>query len=732
MDLREAGRARCRDSLVAAACMCLLATGASSTCLDYPSFPRTVSVSGEHVRDVAIKDHYALVAAGDFGLQVFDVANPEAPSLVAAVPPQHYDTDFIEISGDMAAIVDNTLAWFADISDPTSPVPLGSVALSYSVEDVAVENSLLFVSGGFASGGFSIVDFSDPHDPRLAGSIGFFDAGAVDAEGDFAYVTDYPDILAIDVSQPESPAVVGATTLPVDNDLLACGSALYVAAGGTTWIIDISDPSSPHNLGWVAGGGYHLDRDGDFLYGAGPDGLSILSIHDPVSPFLVGTLAIRNGGSRVAARGQYAYLAAWSAGMRIVDLGLRKTPPVAATFEVQGGAFDVAISEGLAYVACDQTYSSSAGLEIWDVATPETPVFRGRIDTPGWGGPRVDASGSFACLADDTGLYVIDVGDPTRPTLAMTLTLFNFTLDVALRGDVAYVVGGYPFEMIVVDLSRLGNRPVRSRHPMATGGWTAAVIGDLLCVGTQNRLFLFDVDDPRSPVLLTNLWVGSRVLNIAPVGETLLYVATHQNDVVIVDISDPAVPVLLGSFATAGEPTAIGVGKRYGFIADNFAGVQIVDVADAENPRIIGGACVGGVSGMAVQNGFAVCAQGEESTLKILSPQCGTGSGEGFLRPRTETNEPAGFALDTWPNPFAREISAVFSVPAGREVDLAIYDVAGRRLRALTRGRFPAGEHRIVWDGTANDGMRIASGVYFLRLQSEREVLVRRIVRRDP
>ena len=46
-------------------------------------------------------------------------------------------------------------------------------------------------------------------------------------------------------------------------------------------------------------------------------------------------------------------------------------------------------------------------------------------------------------------------------------------------------------------------------------------------------------------------------------------------------------------------------------------------------------------------------------------------------------------------------------------VEARVYDVAGRRVRALADREFTAGEHSLVWDGTDDHGQRLARGVYF-------------------
>ena len=54
-----------------------------------------------------------------------------------------------------------------------------------------------------------------------------------------------------------------------------------------------------------------------------------------------------------------------------------------------------------------------------------------------------------------------------------------------------------------------------------------------------------------------------------------------------------------------------------------------------------------------------------------------------------------------------------FSLPEARDVSLAVFDLAGRRVETLERGRLSAGLHRVVWDAS-----RVPSGVYFCRLEA--------------
>jgi hypothetical protein len=53
-------------------------------------------------------------------------------------------------------------------------------------------------------------------------------------------------------------------------------------------------------------------------------------------------------------------------------------------------------------------------------------------------------------------------------------------------------------------------------------------------------------------------------------------------------------------------------------------------------------------------------------------------------------------------------------------VQVAIYDVSGRKVRNLADRVFPAGEHTLKWDGTDDAGNKVSRGVYFVRSGNNR------------
>jgi hypothetical protein len=79
------------------------------------------------------------------------------------------------------------------------------------------------------------------------------------------------------------------------------------------------------------------------------------------------------------------------------------------------------------------------------------------------------------------------------------------------------------------------------------------------------------------------------------------------------------------------------------------------------------------------------------------------------------------------PNPFSGQTVLEIGLPAAAEVTVEIYDVAGRRVRALTRG-LGAGWQRLAFDGRDGAGRPLASGVYFCRVSAAGETRAQKMV----
>ncbi len=106
---------------------------------------------------------------------------------------------------------------------------------------------------------------------------------------------------------------------------------------------------------------------------------------------------------------------------------------------------------------------------------------------------------------------------------------------------------------------------------------------------------------------------------------------------------------------------------------------------------------------------------------------------------------PAAYRSDlfqNYPNPFNPTTTIEFEVPGPSysgaigafpasglvPVTLAVYDIRGAVVRTLASGVYAPGRHRVVWDGTNSAGARVATGVYFYRMQTKESIRTKKMV----
>ena len=162
----------------------------------------------------------------------------------------------------------------------------------------------------------------------------------------------------------------------------------------------------------------------------------------------------------------------------------------------------------------------------------------------------------------------------------------------------------------------------------------------------------------------------------------------HLDAAIGIFLQNPAVPVLLGNGAGGFEPA-----NSYPAGGGGISGIALADL-DADGDLDI--------AAISKDNDLLLVLRNQ--TASATSVVHGDGAnGFSLAAPR--------------PNP-GRTPTIAFHLPRSAHVQLAVFDVAGRLVARLVDAPRTAGEHRVVWPGTAENGERVAAGVYTVRLEA--------------
>jgi hypothetical protein len=80
------------------------------------------------------------------------------------------------------------------------------------------------------------------------------------------------------------------------------------------------------------------------------------------------------------------------------------------------------------------------------------------------------------------------------------------------------------------------------------------------------------------------------------------------------------------------------------------------------------------------------------------------------------------------PNPFSTTTEISYGLLAASDVDLTIYNIAGRRVKTLVSEHQAPGMRVVRWDGTNDEGVAVSGGIYFCSFKAGAHTEIRKVV----
>ncbi len=406
---------------------------------------------------VAVADRVAYIADAAGGLQVIDVTNPRKPALLKAYTPPAAATLAISVAARKAYLACGTTGIVVlDVTDPRKPAQLTIYDTPGSVSDVKVIGETAYVADG--STGLLVLNVSNPRDiTPIYTAAGAWSAEEVAMQGNTVYVLGNNELRILDASDLTSPGTLGTFAVPAyitDMRVSADGRFGYLAGDGF-WVVDLLDPLLPFPLGKCPlpyADGVRLFPNGYSVYAAtGGAGLKIIDVRDPANPAVSAEYLLRAPVRDVFAVGDHAYVLADR--LRILDVSNPAAPFEVGMFTTPGDSRRLVILDSLAYVA-----AGTAGVRVIDVTDPAHPLALAPIASPpGFAAHAVSAATirqrtPRLCLASvrdtDSWLQCFDLTNPQSPLLlAREYLKGSYLKDIQLAAEYLYAAGSlYVFD----------------------------------------------------------------------------------------------------------------------------------------------------------------------------------------------------------------------------------------------------------------------------------------------
>lgn len=244
------------------------------------------------VRDVDRVGGHLLVS--DLACPMLVAASPMDNVAEEPVPLDDYRYVYqAEVRESLAYMVRGAFGLdIVDMTNPLAPTLVGSVATAGNAHALVLDGSLAYV--GDETGHINVVDVSDPGTPVLVGDV---DVGQeitkLEKGGSTLFaVSASHDLFAIDVSEPAAPAIMLHYDQHAVHDVAVQDQTLFVASTESCWYgvvraFSWSDPGELIQLwatpcpGYAEGILYH---EGYVYAACGRSGVAILDASDPQVP----------------------------------------------------------------------------------------------------------------------------------------------------------------------------------------------------------------------------------------------------------------------------------------------------------------------------------------------------------------------------------------------------------------------------------------------------------------
>ena len=288
-----------------------------------------------------------------------------------------------------------------------------------------------------------------------------------------------------------------------------------------------------------------------------------LVFHDSIDLYSYGNLHAERGSTFWK---NVAYISAWPTDGAYNPLLLVDTSdPDNLTFMNRLGGNDAYWNQIIPVE--DKLYAAAWGtmLKIYDISNRGQATFLGKYDRPdepnpdpntngvlpnlkyfGW---NIDVSNNRAYVTEGSeltrGWYIIDVANPTNPTLISKLEIPEGSAGIAVRGSYMYtgmnhhgsVPAANDFRFCVVNISNETAPQIVKQITGMPGGVGKILLRDNVAFVQSDGLISYDISDPTNPVELDRISCAT--------GEMIflgdyIFMATGGNGVVIANIANPS------------------------------------------------------------------------------------------------------------------------------------------------------------------------------------------------
>jgi len=214
-------------------------------------------------------------------------------------------------------------------------------------------------------------------------------------------------------------------------------------------------------------------------------------------------------------------------------------PQVVGSYNTQGNAWEVKSDPAnqRVFVA-----DYNGGVRILDVSDPTAPTLAGVVSGSAVSG--IDFDGTYVYAAGAAGVMIINPDGPGGPQLITTVP-FSYALDVQFYNDFVYATNDAT-HLLPIDVTDPENPITYTTVTSGDTGYGMDAQNGYLYVATNTQPKVFDLSDPTAPVNTGADFGGNNAYEIDAMGDRLYVTYWYSDKFSIYSLADPAQPVEIG------------------------------------------------------------------------------------------------------------------------------------------------------------------------------------------
>ena len=422
------------------------------------------SVPGNMWDSVFENDLAYLSGLGNF--RIVDFSTPSSPYVRQSAS---IDANAFFIDEDILYITSSSGLSVYDKSDSLNLLLIGSVYFPGTPSEISKIGNNLFIANAYwdnTDAGVDVIDITDPTNPVIITKYSEFSGEFIfsDPVNNKIFLSGKNDkFYSVDVSDINNPILLSTMQIAgyLDHRIAVKDDYAYFGSNGFR-VLDVSNTANPIQVGFdpeILGSMVQLSNVNDNIAVMAPKSMggsnkvNIMDISDKTNPTKLAHYTAPNMTYDLKLQGNYAFIATWWDGLRIVDYSNPSSPYLASHIlgwvnsnSIPGEDYcfssAVAVKGNYAYLSDYKPFSDkdTFGIYVVDISDPTNPVFVNRFKDFESSTSAMKIVGNYLYLSGSQGMMeILDITDPLNIELLSTFLLSDSARDIDVFGDFAYI-----------------------------------------------------------------------------------------------------------------------------------------------------------------------------------------------------------------------------------------------------------------------------------------------------